>query len=209
MSYWTYINGTITVDAIGRTQAEKEYILRTVLDHLPLVTGSEEDMNVYLIQANGHDCSRSVDEFENHSNQLVDSYDAHSQKYGWLKTQSKYIIVVNGALRDRTFDTTFAEFNKWLCRLAKRARIDKVLVELTGEDRIYVFDGHSGIYRDMFEYPSWSCLNDDGEPAWWEYLYWQPDSVGFPRQLAYKYYIDPDNDKRVENWIQDTKRRIK
>lgn len=130
-----------------------------------------------------------------------------TKKYGWLKTQSEYIIVVDGALRDRTFDTTFAEFNKWLCRLAKRARINKVLVELTGEDRIYVFDGHSGIYRDMFEYPSWSCLNDDGEPAWWEYLYWQPDSVGFPRQLAYKYYIDPDNDKRVENWIQDTKRR--
>lgn len=207
MSYWTYINGTITVDAIGRTQAEKEYILRTVLDHLPLVTGSEEDVNVYLIQANGHDCSSSVDEFVNHSNQLVDSYGAHSQKCGWLKTQSKYIIVVNGALRDRTFDTTFTEFNKWLCRLAKRVRIDKVLVELTGEDKIYVFDDHSGIYRDMFEYPSWSCLNDDGEPAWWEYLMWQPDSVGFPRQLAYKYYDDPYNDKRVENWIQDTKRR--
>lgn len=151
MSMWTYINGTITVNAIGRTQAEKEYILRTVLDHLPLVTGSEEDMNVYLIQANGHDCSSSVDEFENSSNQLVDSYGAHNQKHGRFKTQSEYIIVVDGALRDRMFDTTFAEFNKWLCRLAKRALIDKVLVELTGGDTTYVFNDHSGIYRDMFE----------------------------------------------------------
>lgn len=135
MSMWTYINGTITVDAIGRTQAEKEYILRTVLDHLPLVTGSEEGMGVYLIQANGYDYSSSVDEFKNRSNQLVDSYGAHNQKYGRFKTQSEYIIVVDGALRDRMFDTTFAEFNKWLCRLAKRALIDKVLVELTGGTR--------------------------------------------------------------------------
>lgn len=205
MSYWTYINGTITVNAIGRTQAEKEYILRTVLNHLPLVTGSERDMETYLIQTKGYNSSSSVDEFENCSNQLINSYGTHSQKYGWLKTQSKYIIVVDGAFRDRTFNTTFAEFNTWLCRLAKRACIDKVLVELTGEGRNYVFDDHGGIYRNMFEYPSWSCLNDDGEPAWWEYLYWQPDSVGFPRQLAYKYYIDPDNDKRVEDWMRRDK----
>lgn len=205
MSYWTYINGTITVNAIGRTQAEKEYILRTVLDHLPLVTGSERYMETYLIQTKGYNFSSSVDEFENCSNQLINSYGTHDQKYGWLKTQSKYIIVVDGALRDRMFDTTFAEFNKWLCRLAKRTLIDKVLVELTGEDRNYVFDDHGGIYRDMFENSSWSCLNDDGEPAWWEYLMWQPDSDGFPRQLAYKYYIDPDNDKRVENWIRRDK----
>lgn len=202
MSMWTYISGTITVDAIGRTQAEKEYILRTILDHLPLVTGSEGDMSVYLIKANGHDCSSSVDEFENRSNQLTNSYGAHDQKNGWLKTQSKYIIVVDGSLRNRMFDTTFAEFNKWLCRLAKRVQIDKVLVELTGENKIYVFTDNDNVFRDMFEYPSWSCLNDDGEPAWWEYLYWQPDHTGFPKQLAYKYYNDPNNDKCVEDWIR-------
>lgn len=202
MSMWTYISGTITVDAIGRTQAEKEYILRTILDHLPLVTGSEGDLSVYLIKANGHDCSSSVDEFENRSNQLTNSYGAHDQKNGWLKTQSKYIIVVDGSLRNRMFDTTFAEFNKWLCRLAKRVQIDKVLVELTGENKIYVFTDNDNVYRNMFEYPSWSCLNDGGEPAWWEYLYWQPDHTGFPKQLAYKYYNDPNNDKCVEDWIR-------
>lgn len=47
MSYWTYINGTITVSPMGRTQPEKRYILETVLNHLPRVTGSEGDMNVY------------------------------------------------------------------------------------------------------------------------------------------------------------------
>lgn len=41
MSWWTYINGSIVVYPMGRTQPEKKYILDTVLAHLPLVTGSE------------------------------------------------------------------------------------------------------------------------------------------------------------------------
>ena len=55
MSWWSYINGTITVAPMGRTQAEKRYILDTVLEHLPRVSGgSEGDMNVYVIQKNGY-----------------------------------------------------------------------------------------------------------------------------------------------------------
>ena len=49
VSFWTYVNGTITVSPMGRTQAEKRYILDTVLEHLPLVTGSEGDMDTYNI----------------------------------------------------------------------------------------------------------------------------------------------------------------
>ena len=50
MSNWSYIQGTITASPIGRTQAQKRYILDTVLAHLPIVSGSERDMNVYVIQ---------------------------------------------------------------------------------------------------------------------------------------------------------------
>ena len=46
MSSWTYINGTVTVCPMGRTQPEKRYILETVLNHLPRVTGSGGDMDV-------------------------------------------------------------------------------------------------------------------------------------------------------------------
>ena len=59
MSWWTYINGTITVEPMGRTQAEKRYILETVLNHLPIVTGSERDMEVHIIQKDGHNSSSS------------------------------------------------------------------------------------------------------------------------------------------------------
>lgn len=51
MSLWTHINGTITIDAIGRTQAENKYILDTILEHLPLVTGSEKK-HEYLSDSN-------------------------------------------------------------------------------------------------------------------------------------------------------------
>lgn len=50
MSWWTYINAFIVVYPTGRTQLEKKYILDTVLTHLPLVTGSEGDMDVYVVQ---------------------------------------------------------------------------------------------------------------------------------------------------------------
>lgn len=63
MSSWTYINGTITAEPLGRTQAEKRYILETVLNHLPRVTGSKGDMDVYIIQKNGYNSSLSHDEF--------------------------------------------------------------------------------------------------------------------------------------------------
>ena len=49
MSVWTSIRGIIEVNPIGRTQAEKRYILETVLAHLPVITGSEEDMHLSLI----------------------------------------------------------------------------------------------------------------------------------------------------------------
>ena len=63
MSSWTYVHGTIVVSPLGRTQHEKRYILETVLDHLPVVTGSERDMEVYVIQKRGYNSSSSSDEF--------------------------------------------------------------------------------------------------------------------------------------------------
>ena len=73
MSSWTYVHGTIVVSPLGRTQHEKRYILETVLDHLPVVTGSERDMEVYVIQKRGYNSSSSSDEFFEGTNNLRDS----------------------------------------------------------------------------------------------------------------------------------------
>lgn len=63
MSYWTYIRGIIDVKPMGRTQPEKRYILDTILEHLPEVTGSEQNMYAKVIRKDGYNCSISCNEF--------------------------------------------------------------------------------------------------------------------------------------------------
>ena len=94
MSLWTYINGTIVVSPFGRTQPEKRYILDTVLAHLPQVTGSEENMNTYVIQKNGYNDSCSHDEFGQYSNLGNEKYNFGRASF---ETQDEYIIVVDAA----------------------------------------------------------------------------------------------------------------
>lgn len=165
MSFWTYVHGTITVCPMGRTQAEKRYILETVLEHLPIVSGSEEDMNIYIIQKNGYNSLSSVDEFGESTNNLKDSYG----RKGWLETQNEYILVADGALRDRMFEDTFLEFQKWLCRLAKRIGVENIQVKIKGyEKEVFITDSRP--YENMFEDASWVNKNSEN---WCEYLMWE------------------------------------
>lgn len=199
MSRWTNINGTIIVSSWGRTQAELRYILDTVLEHLPRVTGSEGDMDVYTIQTNGHNTSVNVDEFGAPTNNLIDSYGDKSYTRGSLKCQDKYIIAVNGALRDRHFDQTFREFQKWLCRLSKRCRVYKVFVKIEDYDHFAIIDDNFDKYFKMHESYSW---NNKGEINWCEYLMWDKAKYsGLPVMLEYKYYNNDENDAEVERRI--------
>lgn len=204
MSYWTHITGTITISPMGRTQAEKRYILETVLNHLPRVTGSERDMNIHIIQKMGYDMSSSCDEFGLCTDNLRDEYGDRTRN-GWLHTQSEYILVIEGNFRDRFFDTTLKEFMNWLCRLAKRIDVLNVLVNIDSDDKgsytICENDKYHNAYAEMFESPSW--VKENNEPNWCEYLMWERHhNCDMPAQLVYKYYNDPENDKRVENWLK-------
>ena len=201
MSYWTYINGTVTVRPMGRTQAEKRYILETVLDHLPFVTGSERNMNVYIIQKNGYNASSSHTELGVYGGYL--GWDKNNLS---LKTQDEYILVVEGSLRDRMFEQTYREFQKWLCRLAKRVGIEDVLVEIKAYDKSTIVRNVNDIYGKMFEDPSWYRKKGDDEfkePNWCEYLMWdRAKDYDYPMMLAYKYFADKDNDAEVERRIK-------
>ena len=197
--------GTVTVSPMGRTQAEKRYILETVLEHLPIVTGSEVDMNVHIVQKAGHNASSSADEFGMVTNNLKDDYGHPSRRRGCLCTQDEYILVVEGNFRDRFLDDTYKEFIKWLCRLAKRVDVCSVLVNIDSDDKgsriICENDRYHNAYAEMFEPPSWSWNNKDKEPTWCEYLMWDRHKTSnMPAKLVYKYYNDPENDKRVEDW---------
>ena len=125
MSSWTYVQGLIKLDVPGRTQAEKNYILQTVIDHLPKVTGSEKSMNIYTIQTAGHDSWQNFDEFYNR----VEDF----------RTQSRYFLVLDGNLRDRHYKDTFKELNNFLNRLGKRLMVDSVYVRLYNYERSHIF----------------------------------------------------------------------
>ena len=217
MSYWTYVNGTIQLDCMGRTQPEIEYIINTILDHLPCVSGSERDMSTYLIKKEGHNTSSSCDEFGEVTDNLKDCYGQRNRHRGWLQTQTKYILVVDGSLRDSEFEQTFREFQNWLCRLAKRVQIEDVLVEIKGYDKSTVIRNTNDVYTNMFEWPSW-CRNnihkhwkleeklkmyhpekEYNEPTWCEYLMFsRAKNSDYPMLLGYKYYGDEENDAEVE-----------
>lgn len=212
MSYWCYVHGTVTVSVMGRTQEEKEYILKTVLNHLPTVSGSEKDMDVYIIQKNGHSTSQFHDEFGEVTNNLIDRFGSRSRRKGSLRTQDEYILVVDGALRDREFEQTYREFVKWLCRLAKRVRVEDVLVEVKGYDKSTIIRNtniqrekylYQTVFGEMFEDPSWCSDDEFGEPNWCEYLLWnRAKNSNYPMLLGYKYFADKENDEEVKRRIR-------
>ena len=204
MSMWTYITGAIEVSVPGRTQAEIDYILQTVLDHLPRVTGSEGDMEIYINRHEGHCSSCSCDEYEMNTNNLVDMYGDKDQKRGWLRTQDCYTLALHGALRDRGVGKTTREFMKWLCRLSKRLMVGEVLVNIRGYDRsVLINDSES--YREMYEDPSWSRRSREEvpEPAWWEHLMWKRfGDWALPLEHIVKYYDCPEADEEYEKRVR-------
>lgn len=199
MSYWSYVFGVIEVQPLGRTQPEMQYVLDTVLEHLPRVTGSERNMKVHVVRCAGHSGSSSHNEFGE-----CMWYRQDADNDGFMRTQDHYMLLLEARLRDRMFSETLREFNKWLNRLAKRLLVEDIMVRISGQDKVLVIDDREPYYG-MFEWPSWG----DGisaEPAWAEYLLWDAakDSE-YPMLLAYKYYHDPENDAEVERrrtWVR-------
>ena len=174
MSQWTHVLGTIKVHPMGRTQAEMTYILTTVIEHLPVVTGSESDMEVIINTEPGHDSCCSVDELGFQTNNLRDEFGRRNKRHGWLWTQECYLLTVIGHLRDRSFEETYRSFIKWLCRLAKRVRVAKILVEVKEDygKSVIIQEDFPSIYFDMFEVPNWGQSKKESS-NWCEYLMWE------------------------------------
>ena len=202
MSWWTHIKGVVEVDVGGRTQAEVRYVLESVLDHLPRVTGSEGDMNVYVAQELGDNYSSSCDEFGMRTNNLKDCYGDKTYKHGFLSLQSKYMLTIDADLRDRGFVQTKREFLKWLCRLSSRVQVCSVVVKLWAWGRSMVISD-ARPFEEMY---------DLDEKQWTNYLRWERDPASdWPLKLADKYFDDKyikDELKRREEWRDDIDRRV-
>lgn len=173
MSVHSCITGWIYVAPLGRTQEEKEYILKTVLNHLPVVQGSEQNMYVHIIQAGGYNSSSYFDEYMNKTNNLQ-MYDTSckfsSRKYGCLRSQAFYYLFVEGDLRDVGFYSAYSKFVKWITRLSKRVRVGVVDVVIQGGYGSNCERICTDLFEDMFEEPSWS--NPESR-NWCEHLMWE------------------------------------
>ena len=158
-------------------------------------------MSVYIVNKKGYNSSCSHDEFGQSSNLLLNRHGKHSSD-GWLQVQNEYLLVIDADLRDRYFEETVKDFQKWLCRLSKRIMIENILVNISGGfGNNQLFINNPSPYTLMYEPPTWSHINFDNQPNWCEYLMWKSmDNNKFPRILGYKYYNDPENDIKVQNW---------
>lgn len=148
---WTYVRGLIELDVPGRTQAEKDYILQTVIDHLPKVTGSERNMEIHTVRAYGYNMWSNRDELDNLA---LD-----------FKTQSRYFLILDGSLRDRRYEDTFKELNKFLNRLAKRLTVESLHVRLITYNHSYTFKSENDCFGN-------NCYGNmfDSENPWYDYL---------------------------------------
>lgn len=191
MSVWAYVNGSIYVTAAGRTSAETRYILETVLDHLPRVSGSERDMKVFITSSDYCWGSQPWDEFGLQT-------DKANIRHGIdMETNEKYILTLDGFLCDREFRETVREFMNWLCRLAKRVYINDLCVKVHDKcgNKLVLTDPDP--FSAMAEAPS--SMDWHGESAWWEYLMWEREPFsGRPLWHAYKYGHDPRIIEEVE-----------
>lgn len=195
MSNWTYVRGQVIVSPIGRTQLEKEYILKTVLNHLPFVTGSEKDMDVYVNQIAHHDFSSSHDEFGMRTDKAISYYGYHD-RHGMFRTSSYYILSLHGNLRDRTYEETVKDVVRWISRLSKRCMVSSILVSVTGYS-YKTWKGERWLctnatpFKRMFENPSWV---GKGTANWCEYLMWErAKDSDIPLAHSYKYGLDDED----------------
>lgn len=134
MSKWVQIIGTIEVNTFASSDAESIFIAQTVVNHLPKITGSENDVEYYLTLKKGHNTSSSWDEFDVPSN-LYNNSCFHRHEI-----QTRVLITLRGSLRDRELKETLRETTKTLNRLSSRLWVDNCLVSVRDYNKSYIFN---------------------------------------------------------------------
>ncbi|MFR2774801.1 MAG: hypothetical protein ACLTBR_03105 [Anaerostipes sp.] len=176
MSVWSYISGTVIVRALGSTIHEEEYILHTVLSHLPRV-GSEGDMNTYVNRKKLIYGRTYTDEFGQKSNLIGEK---------GREIDLRYIITLDASLRNVGFQGCVKKFVKWLNRLSKRIYIEDILVKIEGCDNHLIIDDPVQ-YQMMYECGDINS-EDKSNINWCDYMRWErAENSDLPKVLRCKY----------------------
>lgn len=140
MSNWTTVSGVIEVDTYAGTTHKARYITECVINHLPRISGSEGDVDIFINQPSNYNLSSSCDELCAETNLMEKDYYGFRQH----KVQTKTIITVQGHLRDTYSNEIYRQVVKWLTRLSKRLHVCSV--------HLYVAD----YYKDYrLDNPQW------------------------------------------------------
>ena len=150
-------------------------------------------MKVSVCNFNASRICQAVKTAAKSRNHRFDSCMRSCWRFSWTESSPLNVqaSVLEARLRDREFDETKRELNKWLNRLAKRVLVTDILVKLSGGGRTLVLDDPEP-YSQMTEPFSW-WKESGGKPAWVEYLLWESaPGTRYPLKLMYKYYEDPE-----------------
>lgn len=100
------------------------YRVQTVVNHLPRVYGSEQDMHVLIQRMPGPGSMFSSHDDMGRASNLHE----YGEMFG---AESQYILTLSGHLRDTTFDETFKNMVNFLTRLATRLCIEDMSVNIS------------------------------------------------------------------------------
>lgn len=124
MSCWTYIYGFMNVGFFSSgTQEERSKKFKEILESLPKVTGSEDNMFVmYCV---------------NKSKSYSVRYDENGNR---IKTYDYYLVAFSGSLRDREEEETIKEFENFVTSVASHpdTTIDEMIVTINDKTRHWV-----------------------------------------------------------------------
>lgn len=155
MDIWTNIRGTIYCSPAGATPEEQEYILKTVLRHLPKVnpykTRRDNMFETYINRINQPQGFRPWDEFGNDSN-LTD-YDDYCYKA--FSCDYSFVITLYGMFRSDNQSDVLKRFEKWLCRFSKRILVDYLNIDIweycgKSDNKISISNWEA--YHDMYDF---------------------------------------------------------
>lgn len=103
MSHWTYVKGMIEVSCLAFSNPQVRYIIESVLEHLPVVSGSEGNMRIHTVYGTYTGCSSSHNEFGEWMR-----YRKDADCDGWYEMDNGCFLVIDGALRDRVLKKHFS-----------------------------------------------------------------------------------------------------
>lgn len=132
MDKLTIVSGNVEVDTYANTDAEAMYIVRSVVDHLPVIDSFDylPQINIQFLESDEIICSH--DEFHHRSN--LCKYNNTGTTRGSFVNHSRMIITLYGYITGRPYQDVLKDTTRWLRRLSTRLNMIECFFNVAGRD---------------------------------------------------------------------------